>query len=96
MINVSNIPYVTFRCMPDTDLVWDALGEHGKVRVDVNADINTEDYFDREFVATWLHYEAAYEDIIGLKINRDKKHGGRIYVYLVRLRRPQGVSIAVD
>lgn len=89
MINVSNIPYVTFKRMSDTDLVWDALAEHGKVRVDVNADINTEDYFDREFVATWLHYEAKDEDIIGLKINRDKRHSDRIYVYLVR--RPQEV-----
>lgn len=93
MINVSNIPYVTVKCTPYIDLVWDALAEHGKARVDVISDIYTKDYFDREFVATWLHFDSENEGILGLKINRDKNHSNRIYVYLVR--QPREVSTEV-
>ena len=79
MTNVSSIPHVQVEFMSDLDYVWDALGEHGKVRVDVLAH-----GFDREFVAEALHADAADEGLRGLKINRDKGNYHRLYVYLVR------------
>lgn len=78
MINVSNIPHVQVEFMSDLDYVWDALGEHGKVRVDVLAH-----GFDREYVAEVLHADAEDEGLCGLKINRDRGSYHRLYVYLV-------------
>lgn len=78
MINVSNIPHVPVAYMSDLDYVWDALGEHGKVRIDIEPP-----GFDREFLADVLHSNAKAEGLLGLKVNRDKAHNRRLYVYLV-------------
>lgn len=78
MINASNIPHVQVEFMLDLDYAWDALAEHGKVRLDVLAH-----GFDREYVAETLHADAEDEGLLGLKINRDKANDRRLYVYLV-------------
>lgn len=78
MTNVSNIPHVPVAYMSDLDYVWGALGEHGKVRIDVLAH-----GFNREFLAETLHVDAEAEGLLGLKINRDKGNYHRLYVYLV-------------